>query len=156
MQSIRFKALPTDVVRQYQAGQPDANDQLPEHLCSQGYRVPCRHCLDVVAEGDPFLVLAHRPFPDKQPYAELGPIFLHADGCEQFVESATLPPMLTSDIYILRGYDEHNRIIYDTAGVVPTDELTTKAQQLLTRADVQYLHVRSASANCYQCRIERA
>ena len=110
----------------------------------------------MVTEGDPFLVLAHRPFPERQAYAEVGPIFLHADACERFEDSAELPPMLTSPVYILRGYDVNNRIIYDTADVVPTDELTKKARQLLTRPEVQYLHVRSATANCYQCRIERA
>ena len=50
----------------------------PERQVSDGSAVPCRHCLSDVAAGEPFLILAHRPFPEAQPYAETGPIFLRA------------------------------------------------------------------------------
>jgi len=34
-------------------------------------------------------------------------------------------------------------------------EITESAQALLERPEVAYLHLRSATNNCYQCRIER-
>ena len=68
MTELRFIALDTETVRALQAGNPDANGQVPERLVSDGSGVPCRHCLNDVAAGARFLVLAHRPFPEVQPY----------------------------------------------------------------------------------------
>jgi hypothetical protein len=79
MKSV-FKALPTETVRALQAGAADAYGMPPERKISDGDGVPCRHCLKNVGAGEPYLVLAYRPFPELQPYAETGPIFLHASG----------------------------------------------------------------------------
>src|SRR5690349_14713046 len=76
MQVVRFVAMPTEVARAFQQGAPDANGQPPERHLSDGDGVPCRHCLTTVAAGDPYLLLAYRPFSTLQPYAECGPIFL--------------------------------------------------------------------------------
>lgn len=56
----------------------------------------------------------------------------------------------------MRGCDASDRIVYGTGQVVPTAELTDAARALLTRPDVAYVHVRSASNNGYQFCIERA
>lgn len=155
MSSIRFLALPTETVRMMQSGHSDANGQTPERAISDGDGVPCRHCLHGVADGEPYLILAHRPFSTVQPYAECGPIFLHAHECERYPEVAQLPPMLTAERYILRGYNDDERIIYGTGQIVSTDEIPLYAQELFARAEVAYIHVRSATNNCFQCRIER-
>ncbi|MCB0060986.1 MAG: DUF1203 domain-containing protein [Caldilineaceae bacterium] len=155
MSSIRFVAMPTAVVTALQAGGLDANGQLPERVVSDGDGVPCRHCLQLVAAGEPYLILAHRPFTTLQPYAECGPIFLHAESCRRHEEGAELPEILGSPQYIVRGYNEEERIIYGTGRVTPTVELAEQAAALLARPDVAFVHVRSATNNCFQCRIER-
>lgn len=155
MSTIRFVAMPTALVTALQTGQPDANGHLPERHISDGAGVPCRHCLELVGAGEPYLILAHRPFTTVQPYAELGPIFLHAEGCPRYAESAQLPPILGSPQYIVRGYNRDERIIYGTGQIVPTDQIVSCAAELFTRAEVAFLHVRSATNNCFQCRIER-
>ncbi|MGB4910282.1 MAG: DUF1203 domain-containing protein, partial [Tabrizicola sp.] len=73
---MRYVAIPTSVVRALQAGGVDANGQVPERQRAEGGGNPCRHCLKMIPEGAEMLVLAHRPFPAPQPYAEVGPIFL--------------------------------------------------------------------------------
>ena len=81
--TIRFNALPTDSVRALQCDGADAYGLVPERKVSDGDGVPCRHCLEGVAAGEDYLILAYRPFPALQPYAETGPIFLHARECER-------------------------------------------------------------------------
>jgi hypothetical protein len=108
----------------------------------------------MVPEGAGMLILAHRPFPSPQPYAELGPIFLCADPCEQG-GGAALPEILAAPDYIVRGYGPNDRIVYGTGGVVPTSGMADRAAALLEDARVAYVHVRSARNNCYQLRIER-
>ena len=151
---MRYVAIPTEIARYYQAGGADANGQAPERVVAEGTGNPCRHCLKMVPEGAGMLILAHRPFPAPQPYAELGPIFLCADPCEQGGSEAR-PEILASRDYILRGYGADDRIVYGTGGVVATDTIPARASELLTDARVAYVHVRSARNNCYQVRIER-
>ena len=69
---MRFSPIRTDVIRAYQSGRPDANGQVPERQISGGDGNPCGQCLQMIPMGAEMLVLAHRPFPAPQPYAELG------------------------------------------------------------------------------------
>ena len=153
--TIHFTPIPTPIVRAYQAGGLDANGQTPERSVSDGDGNPCRHCLKMIPEGAAMLVLAHRPFPAPQPYAELGPIFLCADACDAAVAGTDLPEMLTSPDYIVRGYGPNDRIVYGTGGVVSTDQIAAQASAKLADPNVAYVHVRSARNNCYQVRIDR-
>ncbi len=57
--------------------------------------------------------------------------------------------------HIHRGYGADDRIVYGTGQVVPSAEIEAVARDFLARPAVAYLHLRSASNNCYQCRIER-
>ncbi len=154
--SIRFLPMPTETATAYWKGGADAYGMKPERQVSDGDGVPCRHCLRPVGAGEPYLILAHRPFPALQPYAETGPIFLHAEPCKAHEPSQEMPPMLTSRDYIVRGYSAENRILYGTGAVVPTAGIPAYAATLLAREEVAYLHIRSVRNNCYQYRIERA
>jgi Protein of unknown function (DUF1203) len=155
MPALHFTAMPDHDASAFRAGEPDAYGRAPERMVSPG-GMPCRHCLRMIEAGDEMLLLAYRPFPALQPYAETGPIFLHAQPCERYAASEILPPMLESPDYILRGYGDDDRIVYGSGAVTPTERITERASDLLARADIAYVHVRSARNNCYQCRIERA
>jgi len=152
---LMFQPIPTAEVRAYQAGGLDANNQPPERHISDGAGNPCRHCLNMIPKGAGMLVLAHRPFPAAQPYAEIGPIFLCAEACKAG-GGAELPAILDSPNYIIRGYSAQNRIVYGTGAVVDVAALTVAAMTRLSDPNVEYLHLRSAQNNCFQCRIERA
>lgn len=156
MSDILFRALPTEIVEAYRNGGADAYGMAPERRTSDGDGIPCRHCLGFVAAGEEYLILAHRPFPAPQPYAETGPIFLHAKACARYEATEILPPMLSSPDYIVRGYGADDRIVYGTGAVTPTVSIKERAEKLLARTDVAYVHVRSARNNCYQCRIDTA
>lgn len=152
---FKITALHTDEVRAYQAGAPDAYGHAPERAISTGTGNPCRHCLKHIPEGEEMLILAHRPFTETHPYAETGPIFLCAAPCERY-DGAHLPEVLTSSPdYLIKGYGNDDRIVYGTGAVTPTDHMHTTVKAILDRADVAYVHVRSARNNCYQARIDR-
>jgi hypothetical protein len=153
--AIRFVALPSDLVSAWRSGALDANGQSAErHIATQD-GLPCRHCLGMIQTGEPFLILAHRPFPHPQPYAEVGPIFLHAADCPRGGHDDAIPAFLDSPRYILRGYGADDRIVYGSGRVIETPAIPAAADDLLADARVRYIHVRSATNNCYHCRIER-
>lgn len=155
MSSLRFTGMPTeDAVHLWNGGR-DAYDRLPETIISDGDGYPCRHCLSNIDHGEAVLVLAYRPFPDLQPYAETGPIFLHKIPCQRYRAEEMLPPILSSPDYILRGYGENNRIVYGSGAVISTEQISARAKELLEQEAIAYVHVRSARNNCYQCRIDK-
>ncbi len=151
----RIEGLPTDVVNELQNGGNDAYGNPPERRISDGGGTPCRHCLKPVGSGEEYLVVAHRPFSTLQPYAETGPIFVHAKPCEHAKLESRLPEILSSPDYIVRGYNMSEQIVYGTGGVIPTNEIGMRAEELLAMQDVLFVHVRSARNNCFQCRIDR-
>ena len=151
---ITFTPLPTDDVRALQDGGLDSYGNLPERAISDGHGQPCRHCLKEVPAGQDYLILAHRPFPRQQPYAETGPIFLCARHCEAGGGSA-IPASLSMDHYIVKAYTEDNRILYGTGAVTETQAIPTRAAELLRDPKIAYVHVRSAANNCYSVRIDR-
>ncbi|WP_170340942.1 DUF1203 domain-containing protein [Ruegeria arenilitoris] len=152
---FKITALPTDEVRAFQAGAPDAYGHAPERAVSTGTGNPCRHCLQHIPEGAEMLILAHRPFAETHPYAETGPIFLCASPCERY-EGTDLPEVLTSSPdYLIKGYGRDDRIVYGTGVVTPTGRISAAVDAILARPEVAYIHVRSARNNCYQARIDR-
>ena len=128
-------------------------EQALERIAS-GSANPCRHCLGLVAEGSPLLVLSYRPFDSVQPYAETGPIFLCADPCPRG-GGAEVPEALASPDYLVKGYSAQDRIVYGTGAVVATPAIPAMAERLLADPRIAYVHVRSARNNCYQARIDR-
>ena len=99
------------------------------------------------------LILAARPFPALQPYAETGPIFLCAEDCAPWQgdgvpEIATMAPD-----YLLKGYNAENRIVYGSGKVVPAGEVSAYAAELLRDPCIAYVDLRSARNNCFQTRI---
>lgn len=151
-----FSALPTDVADAIWRGGLDANGQTPERAISSGQGVPCRHCLRQVPKGAAFLILALRPFPHAQPYAEVGPIFLCAEPCVRW-KGEGAPEMLAGyPSLLLRGYDANDRIVYGTGRHAPGAELETAASEIFDAFPaVRYVHLRSSTNNCYQGRIDR-
>jgi len=155
--TLRYSGLPTDLAMDLRHGGVDANGQVPERKISDGDGVPCRHCLGYIEAGAPYLVFAYRPFPHPQPYAELGPVFIHADDCSAYDPAAGLPARDrdSGEQRILRGYGANNRIVYGTGVVVEADAIDSTAAQILARDDVAYVHMRSATNNCWTLRIDR-
>ncbi|NVJ98553.1 MAG: DUF1203 domain-containing protein [Alphaproteobacteria bacterium] len=157
MTALKIIAMPTEQARAYQRGEPDANGIAPEKEISTGPGNPCRHCLDTIEAGAEKLVLAYRPFEELQPYAELGPIFLHGRECDRHQEDAGLPTMFGRwKTVLVRGYGVDDRIQYQAAKHVPVEDLEAECVEMLADENVTYLHIRTSQYNCYQCRVERA
>jgi hypothetical protein len=148
--------MPSHLAAAYRAGAPDANGQAPERWVSVAGNEPCRHCLGTVTVGEAYLTLAYRPFEALQPYAELGPVFIHADACAAHDPALGLPARETKGSgRILRGYGADDRIVYGTGKVVANADIEAEAEAILRHPDVAYVHMRSATNNCFTLRIDR-
>lgn len=153
--AIKIVVLPTTDVLAFQSGQADANGLQPEQTMSEGNGNPCRHCLKEITAGEPMLVLAHRPFSNIQPYAEVGPIFLCAKHCEAYPQNADIPKLYENRTMLVRGYTDNQRICYGTGKIIPMTALMDYALSLFSNKEIAFVHVRSATNNCYHFKVER-
>ena len=152
--ALRIGGIATEECERIRRGGLDANAQPALVRVAEGGANPCRHCLGLIREGEGKLVLAHRPFDTLQPYAESGPIFLHAGPCRRY-EGNALPRWFDHlDPAIVRGYGEDHWIRYDTGRVVRGPGIADACEAILQDAGVAYVHVRS-KFNCFQCRVDR-
>lgn len=153
--TLHFHPYDFDFVDSVRVGGPDANGMPAEHAVSDGVGTPCRSCLHDVPKGVGMLILAARPFPEPQPYAELGPIFLCAAACTPWRGEGMPPILTTSPDYLLKGYNGDNRIVYGTGNIVERGRLIDYAKEVLNDPRVAYVDVRSARNNCFQTRITK-
>ncbi|MEL6197806.1 MAG: DUF1203 domain-containing protein [Pseudomonadota bacterium] len=153
---VVFRGLETAAVEAVRAGGPDANGMVGERKISDGDGNPCRHCLRDIPAGEGMLVLAWRPFATVQAYAELGPIFLCEGACAAWEGDGVPPILTTSPGYLVRGYGHDERIRYGTGGFVAASEIAAAVAARLADRDTAFVHLRSASNNCFQCRAERS
>lgn len=151
--TIRFAPIKTATAWALRDGL-DAYGQKPERHISTGTGTPCRHCLKQVPQGAPYLILAHRPFTGLNPYTETGPIFLCAEDCPA-ADHSFPSDVLNAPCYITRGYFADERTIYGTGAVTPTDEISARCSMLLSRSEVAFVDIRSATNNCFICRVTR-
>jgi hypothetical protein len=116
---------------------------------------PCRHCLRTFRIGeeqrtlftyDPFFGMGEVPLP--------GPIFIHADGCARYDESAGYPEDMLAHAAVMRAYGKEQRLV-DEVHVLNGGHLAA-VQQLLRRPEVEYVEVRDREAGCFDFRVERA
>ena len=155
--ALRIEAMETATAQAFRAGAPDAYGAAPERTISDGGGNPCRHCLKDVPEGAEMLILAWRPFPAAQPYAETGPVFLCAGACAR-AEGGLLPPRWTAPgkPLLLKAYGADHRLRYGAAGIAEGEAVMPLAADLLADPETAYVDARYALTNCFQFRIRRA
>lgn len=151
---MRVQGIPTAHAEHIRAGGADANGQPALTRMAEGGANPCRHCLGLIKDGEEKLVFAYRPFGAAQPYAEIGPVFLHRASCTRY-DADKLPAWFAFlDPAAIRGYDAQDWIRYDTGKVVRGAELTSACENILRDPSVAYAHIRS-KFGCFQCRVDR-
>jgi hypothetical protein len=145
----RISALPTAAVERLRRAPFDDFGNPLEAAVESG---PCRHCLRYAQPGERLVLLAYSPFERTNPYAETGPIFVHADGCARY-EDAGLPPDFAARPLALRGYDAAQTIA--RAEVVVDGTAAERIAALLDDPQIAFVHVRSLTHGCYMFRADR-
>jgi len=153
--TLSYHPYDTNWVRNIRSGGPDANGQPAERAISTGSGNPCRHCLKIIPEGADMLICAARPFPEPQPYAELGPIFLCADDCDAYSGTEQPEVLQSSPDYLVKGYTGDHRISYGTGQITAKGAIKGYCETLFENRNLAYIDVRSARNNCFLTRITR-
>jgi hypothetical protein len=149
--ALRYEALPAGLARE---ARETLRDRFGHVLCVVKAQAPCRSCLRISREPEDLILLSYRPLEDDGPYAEVGPIFIHARACEPYAEVETFPPDFLERPLVLRAYDRAGAIF--DATVAEPGSAPAVASGFLEDERVAQVHVRHVSYTCYDFRIVRA
>jgi uncharacterized protein DUF1203 len=128
----------------------------PAHAEVAADPAPCRVCLGRFAPGEERrLLFTYDPFRDTVDLPLPGPVFIHEDGCPRYDADGGFPPALRDAPLTFNAYGADRALVARerTAGA---DEVDAALARLLDEPDVEYVHVRSTSAGCFLCRLDRA
>ena len=114
---------------------------------------PCRHCLRWAEPGESVILFPFASVPPGHPYSETGPIFVHAEACEQYAETEVFPSAFRAS-RVMRAYNSGHGMI--DAVVVNGDQPEAVIDKLLQNPETDFIHVRSATRGCYTMGIARA
>lgn len=128
-------------------------DDFGHTLQIRSEQAPCRSCLRIPTSPEDLILLSYQPLPDRNPYAEIGPIFVHARDCNPYVNLDTLPEDFASRELVLRAYTNDGEI--SDAVVAAPGQAPALAACFLSDPNVNEVHVRHTSYTCYDFKIVR-
>jgi hypothetical protein len=114
---------------------------------------PCRHCLRWAQPGEEVILFPYASIPGDRPYAETGPIFVHAETCAPYAQVDEYPGDFRRH-RVLRAYNDSDDMI--DAVVIENDQPEPVIERLFQNPQTAFLQVRSVTRGCYTFRIERA
>ena len=82
------------------------------------------------------------------------PIFLHAKRCNSYEDAHRLPDLVVSASRNVRSYDTNHDLI--DGEVAEGEEVESYINKLFGNPEADYVHLYSATAGCFTCRIDRA
>jgi hypothetical protein len=150
---FRVEAIEPDQLDRIRARGEDDFGNPVVRLVDHEAGAPLRCCLRDSVDGEDIALIAHQPSKIGGPYAEVGPVFIHADGCAGYA-AAGYPEGFRHRRQLLRAYDADGWQVDNT--VVEGRAAEAGIEQLLARPDVAFVHSRNLMAGCFMFRIVRA
>lgn len=146
----RIEGLDEEKLAEVWSSGRDHGGNAVEAFVDQDGGWPLRCCLRDSKAGDELAIVAWNPFPWSGPYAEVGPVVIHASGCEDRHLGDRVPDQFRGRAQILRPYGHDRRIAYDLiCHLGPDDDLDAAIAELLANPDVSFLQARNVMSGCY-------
>jgi hypothetical protein len=115
---------------------------------------PVRCCLHIGEPGERLLLIAYHPFDKPGPYAETGPVFVHAERCGGYSWPDRYPDEFRGRQQVFRCYDAGGNILGGHLAE-PGEKVEAVIADLFANEDVEYIHTRNVVFGCYMLEIRR-
>ena len=150
-----FEPIPEATLQELRATRIDeAGNHLTVQVDPNGGN-PLRCCLRETTPGERVLLLAYTPLGTSGPYAERGPVFIHAEPCEGYLTPGQYPPSLSHRQQVVRAYDAEGQIA-DGILVGDGEHAMNVIRELFTLPNVAMVHLRNVGYGCYNFAVHRA
>lgn len=140
---------PADLARIRSAGVDDFGHPLREFVNDVEPGTPLRCCLREAQVGDRVALLAWRPLQDAPDsvYAEVGPVFVHAEGCAGYAGTVSYPEGFRHRQQVLRSYTAAGDML--ATALTEGHNAETAIADLLADPDATVVHSRNVQAGCF-------
>jgi Protein of unknown function (DUF1203) len=145
---------PSDLERIRSRGADDFGNPLEVTINQEDGGTPLRCCLREAKAGEPVTLIAYRPAHPGGPYAEVGPVFIHADACSGYQQTSAYPEGFSHRQQLFRAYGPTGAQVHNQI-VEPGDQEAVLAD-LLNRPDVDVVHSRNVLPGCYMFMVKLA
>ena len=146
--TFRVEAIPADTLDLIRTTGRDEAGNVPRERIDEEGGSPLRCCLRDAEPGERMLLIAYTPPGIAGPYAERGPVFIHAEPCAGYPDVHSYPQGLGHRRQIVRGYDHDGNMATATI-VADGGEAERELNTILSRPEIRVAHVRNVAAGCY-------
>ena len=150
LRTLRYVAMPREIAAE---ARRTLKDPFGHDLHVQLEQAPCRLCLRIPKAPEEMILLSYQPLADRNPYAEIGPIFIHSHDCEPYGDVEQFPEDFAHRRLVLRAYDREGRIA--DAVVAEPGDAQESAARFLSDLRIAEVHVRHTSYTCFDFTIVR-
>jgi Protein of unknown function (DUF1203) len=154
MQNARIVAIETEIAQQVRATMKAPVYDFPAHVEVAEDSAPCRHCLRTIMPKDRRILFTYDHFTGKESLPQPGPVYIHADSCPRYPETAGFPEELRNSPRTVEAFARGRKL--KGQEYVADGRFEPVIDKLLADPDVDYLQVNSTTAGCFTFRIERA
>ncbi|HST84443.1 MAG TPA: DUF1203 domain-containing protein [Kineosporiaceae bacterium] len=153
--NFAVSAIPPSHLRRIRAAEhDDFGNPVEVFVAQEAGETPLRCCLREAGVGESVALIAHQPSDRGGPYAEVGPVFIHAEPCDGYQSANTYPEGFRRRRQLFRAYDVDGRQVHNQI-VESTDDVSSVIAELFERPDVAFIHSRNVLAGCYMFAIHR-
>jgi hypothetical protein len=114
---------------------------------------PCRVSLADAEPGENVLLVHYEHLSVNTPYRASHAVYVRSTATQARPEVNEIPEMLRSRVLSLRGFDRHGML--KQADLAEGQLLSSRIEEILGNADVEYVHLHFAKAGCYAARVDR-
>ncbi len=146
--AIRISPISTDRLQQIWAGGLDDNGESPVASVDELGGAPLRCCLRDSRRGERLALIGYRPASQPGPYAEIGPVFIHAEKCAGYRQAKVYPEDFRRRPQVFRAYRADGAIVGGVL-VEPGTGQERAAERLLADPAVTVVHSRNVIYGCF-------
>lgn len=148
---LEFVPVPSDDLDRVRCNGHDDHGN-PVGARRAGGRVPLRCCLTFSSPDEQVALISYRPMTVGGPYAEVGPVFVHADPCPGY-DGAGFPAQYRERRAVLRPYDADGQMLTGVVAEPGTSE--GELERLFDDPAVALVQVRNEVAGCWNFSVRR-
>jgi hypothetical protein len=158
MSTLRYKAIDPERLEAMRGQGADEFGNPWKQRTAEGWE-PLRCCLRTAREGGDIALISYSPWllPWDTAWAEAGPVFVCHRRCAGYQTPGEYPPDLRGRYSLLNPFDKTGARAYrHITFVEPGDDYPAAVEKVMAEPDVAYLHVRSATAQCFTFEVRPA
>lgn len=149
-----FEAIPARELEKIRTTGVDAAGNTLSAEVDRNGGNPLRCCLRETRPGERVLLIAYAPPGGRGAYAEVGPVFVHAEPCDGYLTEDQYPPELAHRQQVVRAYNQRGRI-KDGVLVSGSEEALTAIRSFLSDPAATVVQVRNVGFGCYNFAVRR-